>query len=411
MKFFRHFGLAAVLLLAGCTSNSTGSSDTNSTTNTSVVVLSFGTPFQRSLDSGAGGATSGQITAVGDFNGDGRADFAVANPATNSISVFLNSGGGGFNAEVKFAGPLSGPKAIAVGDFNKDGALDIVAIGTNQASFLLNNGAGAFPTHVELPIGTDNRGVDAADFDGDGNLDAAICDAAGSPLHIVFGDGSSTVTNYVSQDFNAAAGTVLAPLSIVKGDFNQDGRIDVAVANQGSDFLTIWLNAIGSRAAMFPSGNTIITNLNLPAGNRAQALTVGDLNGDGRADLAAGSNSTTSATAQLFINVPQGIFNTSGQQPMSPNPRGSAIADFNQDGLADLVVVSANGLNSNGTGEADFFLGNGFGVLNVQFAVPVATGKLATSVSVADFNGDGRPDVVVAGPGQASVIINTSSKQ
>ena len=412
MKLFRHFGLAAVLLLAGCTSNSTNNSTSNTTSNTTTAaVLSFAAPFARSLDGGLGGATSGKITAIADFNGDGRLDFAVANPGTSSISVFLNSGGGGFNPELKFAGPAGGPIAIATGDFDGNGAIDIVGITANQVTYFLNNGAGSFPTHAEVAIGTDNRSLEVGDFDGDKNSDIAICDAAGNPVHMIFGDGTATVANYAMVDFTTSAGSVLAPLSIVKGDFNADGKLDFALANRDSDFLTIWLNAGGARAGLFPSGNTLVSNLGLPTGNRAQAVNTGDFNGDGRIDLCTASKGTNSATAQLMVNTAGGINNIAGQQIMSPNPQQVASGDFNQDGFLDLVVISANGLNNNGTGEADVFLGYGIGVLNIQVPYPGQTGKLLTSVSVGDFNGDGRPDILVAGPGQASVMINTSSPQ
>ena len=131
--------------------------------------------------------------AVGDFNGDGNADLAVANVGSNSVSVLLGSGDGSFGAATNFAaGTL--PISVAVGDFNGDGTLDL-AVANNGApvvSVLLGTGSGSFGAATDFAVGILNFSstfVAAGDFNGDGKLDLAVA-ADGDTLSVLLGTGT-----------------------------------------------------------------------------------------------------------------------------------------------------------------------------------------------------------------------------
>ena len=222
-------------------------------------------------------------------------------------------------------------------------------------SVLLNTGSGTFPTHVDLNSGTDNLSVATGDFDEDGFTDIAVGDNGANQLHVVFSDGTSNPAAYTAVDYNTSANTIHTPVQIVTGDFNQDGRLDLAIANGAAAYLTLWTNSAGTRANRFLSSATQNSALDLPTGYHATGLAAADYDGDGRPDLATAATDGTGAQLRVFLNTTAGLtINISGGvQSISPDPRSVVAGDFNGDGYLDAVVISRVGVSSNGTGEAD----------------------------------------------------------
>jgi hypothetical protein len=196
--------------------------------------------------------------AVGDFNGDGKADLVVATQAFSMVSVLLGDGSGGFGAHVEY---LAGhhPSSVAVGDFNGDGKADL-AVASEDANFfsiLLGNGDGtfSFPSAFSTPgswAGEDSVAV--GDFNGDGKADLAVAISADvtvpSGLCVLLGDGSGGFAAPVEY----AAGTAAA--SVAVGDFNGDGYDDLAAANTGANTVSVLL----STSAMGP----VVSSLTSP---------------------------------------------------------------------------------------------------------------------------------------------------
>ena len=397
------FVCAVLLTGAGCGDTSSSTSSSSSTT-TTTYSLGFATPVSKVLQSGNGGASSCQIVVAADFDQDGKADFAVVNPTQNNLSVFISSGSD-FAGESTYA-TVSAPLALASGDFNGDGKPDLAVISQTSVSILLNDGTGKFPTHVEIATGTDNRSVVCGDFNSDNHIDIAVADAGSTPLHVIFSDGSSTPGGYTTQDFTTTAGTINTPVTVVTGDFNQDGLLDLAFGNGSASYLTLWLNQGGT--SLFASSSTQNSGLSLASGNVAAGLAAADLNQDGRPDLIASDTGTSTAEVRAILNETSGMtIATYGLAAVSAPPSSVLAGDYNGDGYVDVAVISKTGLNAIGTAEAQLFVGDGAGDLGTAVRYVATSGQAAAAGATGDFNGDGKPDIVMAGPGGAVVLYNT----
>jgi predicted NUDIX family NTP pyrophosphohydrolase len=205
------------------------SGDTNYAPSTSAVVSQAvnGVPsagFAKAVNYGAGSGP--WSVAVGDFNGDGKPDLAVANEESNNLSVLLGNGDGTFQTAVNYSVGLQ-PWSVAVGDFNLDGKPDLAVAneGSSNVSVLLGNGEGTFQAAVNYGAGSGPWSVAVGDFNGDGKLDLAVADTVSNSVSVLLGNGDGTFQAGV----NYVAG--MGPNSVAVGDFNGDGKLDLAVAN------------------------------------------------------------------------------------------------------------------------------------------------------------------------------------
>jgi hypothetical protein len=213
--------------------------------------------------------------ATADLNGDGNLDLAFED------DVVLGYGDGAFSS----AGSLynSGlPESVALGDFNGDGRLDaVVANGSTKTSpgseltVSLGKGDGTFTSAVgsPIPLGNDLSAAVAADFNGDGKLDLAVADAGSNAVMILLGNGDGT--------FGAQATFAVgnSPRALLAADFNNDGKLDLAVANYTDGSVTLLLGN-GDGTFTQPSGSPY------PVGRGPSSIAAADFNGDGKLDIA-----------------------------------------------------------------------------------------------------------------------------
>ncbi len=315
-----------------------------------------------------------QAVAIGDFNGDGKTDLAVAD-FFGGVYVSLNLGAGIFQTPVSYAAG-SGPGAVAAGDYNGDGKTDLAVtnFNDNTVSVLLGNGDGTFQAPVNYATGTEPQSVAVGDFNGDGIADLSVAD--GNGLGILLGNGDGTFQAAVHY----AAGT--EPQSVAVGDFNGDGIADLAVANYGSSNLSVFIGA----------GNGTFANaVNYATGSGPKSVTVGDLDGDGHADLVTANY--LSNNVSVVLGKGDGTFPDTAVYATGSSPESVAVGDFNGDGIPDLAVADNNVQNGSNGNAVSILLGAG----NGTFAVPVNYGTSTNPVALAaaDFKGDGLADLAV----------------
>jgi uncharacterized repeat protein (TIGR01451 family) len=262
--------------------------DVNSDGRPDLAVSNFSTGTVAILQRNAGGGfsfstpinagTPFSAIAAADFNGDSLPDLAVARWNTADVVIYLRTAGGGYAQE---AGPPpagTNPRSIAVGDFNSDGRPDLAVtnIGSHNLTILLRNPAGGFIVASGSPIavGTNPFGVVAADFNGDSKVDLAVANSGSDNVTVLNGTGSGTFTSA-----GAPIGVGDAPITVAAGDLNRDGFLDLAVTNNTSGDLSILLGN-GS------SGFSPLAGTPLSTGTNAFGVAVGRLNADGAPDVA-----------------------------------------------------------------------------------------------------------------------------
>jgi glucose/arabinose dehydrogenase/fibronectin type 3 domain-containing protein len=197
------------------------------------------------------GSAPHSIVAL-DFNGDGNPDVAVANLNSDNVSVRLGNGTGGFAAAVNYT-VGDGPHGIRAGDLNADGKLDLVTVNenSNNVTVLLGAANGAFTVFNSFPTGVVPKGLVIVDVDGDGALDVVntdtggnyptCCKVGGDQVSVLYGNSTGNLS--ARQDITVG----LTPFSITSGDFNNDGRPDLATANWHGNSTSVLLNQNGSK--------------------------------------------------------------------------------------------------------------------------------------------------------------------
>ncbi len=348
----------------------------------------------------AGGFTAANV-APGDFNGDGTLDLAVANFNTSNVGVLLGNGDGSFKAPWVTGNIGTHPQSIAVGDFNGDGKLDLaVGTGDPDVRILLGNGDGTFQFFFGFGVPPNSGTVVVADFNGDGKLDLAV--GVSNNVSVLLGNGAGT---FQMPPLNFFLGSS-SPSDVKAGDFNGDGKSDIAYTDNTSRSVNI---LTGNGDGTFQAGASI------GLGNPLGRLTVADFNADGKPDLALTSGGTSLGfiIVHVLLGTGAGTFNGGSSnnifnlsQPVggfvAPSVTNLVAADFNGDGKLDIVapdpnlhVVHALAGNGDGTFQSPTSAGG-----TSQFALFGATG---------DFDGNGSPDLVIANNGDGSTLISNVS--
>ena len=276
------------------------------------------------------------MVAIGDLNGDHLMDLVAANDTSANISIlFQNSSSPGTFLTAQNHGVNTHPNGVAIGDLNGVGHLDI-AVADSGLSVLYQNAAvpGTFFSPIRLGISCSSVGI--GDLNGDGRADLVA---------------TATNAGHVSILLQSPAGTFLPPQTVAAGfqpfnvaiaDLNADGRLDLAIANLGTSDnpATASLSVLLNNSV---SPGTFLAATNYATGERSESVSIGDLNGDGKADLAvanAGVFGNTGSVSVFFQNPgAPGTFFPAVNRPGTSQPLGVAIADLNEDNLLDIALA------------------------------------------------------------------------
>ncbi len=359
--------------------------------------------------------------AVGDLNGDGKPDLVLFN--SGSIGVLLGNGDGTFQPVVTYdsGGSSTAGSTVAIADVNNDGKPDLVVMNsdTNNVGVLLGNGDGTFQPVVSYYLGGGCCGFPGAVAVADVNLDGRpdlLADASScyTSIFVLLGNGDGTFTytecgwDYSKNFYSGGWGDD----SIAAADLNGDGKPDVVAAN--GPYEQPYSNNVG---VLLGNGDGTLQSVSTygSGGLGPLFVAVADVNGDNKPDLVlanCGSNTAgwgCSGSGEGSVAVLLGNGDGTFQPAVAYDSGGLgafgvAIADVNGDGIPDLVVANA------GSNNIGVLLGNGDGTFQpvVTFA---SGGSYPRSIAVADVNGDGKLDVLVAdyNSGTVDVLLNISN--
>ncbi|MCW6053128.1 DUF4347 domain-containing protein [Lyngbya sp. CCAP 1446/10] len=348
---------------------------------------------------------------TGDLNGDGFLDLVVTGKQDRffpkDISILLGTGTtGSFATPISLVKPAGkeNPTGVAVGDFNKDGKLDLAVANRkdlqgngNFVSIRLGTGTGSFGDPTNFGENIDHASIVAGDFNGDGKLDLATTPYLDNFISIFLGDGAGSFGTAVKIN------TQTRKFTLDTADFNGDGKLDLVTSNYSlTDNISVLL---GDGKGNFNSP----VNLTSP-GTEYRTVVTGDFNGDGKLDIAANNN--TNKSVSVFLGDGTGKFDTANnfsvRRSLSFGPESVVAGDFNGDGKFDLATPSFTNkelsvLSGDGTGK--------FGTLS-NFTLPYAPNNDAYYIAFAvarDFNADGKLDIATASGQNVSVLLNTSN--
>jgi hypothetical protein len=355
-----------------------------------------------------------RFVAVGDFNKDGKQDLVVANKEyfSSDVSLLLGDGTGNFGTPKHF--PVGRePIYIVAGDFNGDQNLDFATangyvdrahptLGT--VSVRLGDGKGEFGPAIDTPAGAGLSSLATGDFNNDGRLDLAVGTVGFALINegpflvfsggvsILLGDGAGGFNQSQAPDFQK-----ISVASIATGDLNGDGKLDLALGvvpqqmvTGGADHV---MTMIGDGAGKFTIDQDFVIT------SAPVSVLLGDFNHDGKLDLVNVDDiqGVLFNTITIRLGTGTGTFASPTSFPITWDPEFVAAGDFNLDGNLDLVVAN---------GRVYVTLGNGSG----GFGLPTDQARYFDRVATGDFNNDGKPDLALLGTPFAqsvSIVLNT----
>jgi hypothetical protein len=341
------------------------------------------------------GAVSGIVAA--DFNHDGHLDYATVGSDRYypGVNISVGDGSGDFAAPVHYSAG-SNPAEITAGDFNHDGYPDIAVLDQSDGmvTVLLNQKNGTFASGVSYAVGAGGGYIQTADFNRDGNPDLIVTNGSDGTVSVLLGNGDGT---FQAQKVSTAQSNASY---LTVADFNGDGTPDVAITNYNGPNISILL---GNGDGTFQSPTSFASELQIACG-----IAAGDFNNDGKVDLAVCGQLINNGTGgdggvSIFLANGGGSFQAPVNYPTVPvglngNPVTFGIprvGDLNNDGNLDIVVPNTNAYTDGVNLGPAILMGKGDGTFMLNPAHAPITGAIQLDIAMGDFNNDGFLDIAV----------------
>ena len=263
------------------------------------------------------------------------------------------------------------PQDVTTAQFTTSGQMDLaVATGNNTISMLLGNGTGSFPTHVQYAVPGNPVAIIHGDFNGDGKQDVATADERLSEISVLLGNGDGTLQAH--QEYATGA----QPVAIATADLNGDGKLDIVTANLNANTVSVLLGN---------GDGTFKTHVDYATGKGPSGVAIGDFNGDGKLDLVVVNN--TDATVSILLGNGDGTFQTGVPYTTAVGPNSVVVGNFTSADTLDVAVGTSNKL-------ASVLLGNGNGTL--QNHKDYAIGANSGAIAAGDLASNGKLSLVTA---------------
>jgi gliding motility-associated-like protein len=355
---------------------------------------------------------------IGDLDGDGKPDLAMADYTGNTVSVFRNISingsitAGSFAPKITFS-TSGNPWSIAIGDLDGDGKPDLAAtnVNGNTITVLRNTstiGSISFTTGVDFATLSNPNSIAISDLDGDGKPDIVVACFTGNGISVLRNtsvSGSLSGSSFAAH-VDLATDSVFA---VAIGDLDGDGKPDLAVTNFRSNTVSVWRNT--TTVGSINNVNSFAPPVNFVTGNKPEYVAIGDLDGDGKPDLAVTNNSdnTVSVLRNTSANgaITAGSFAAHVDFATGGSPNGIAIGDLDGDGKPEIVVANAfdntvsilRNTSANGSITTSSFAAK----------VDLFSGAYSNFIAIGDLDGDGKPDLAIPNTNNNPAIGSTVS--
>ena len=300
------------------------------------------------------------------------------------------------------------PGSVETSDFNNDGFPDLAVTSETDSSvtILLGNGKGDFIPANNSPVHTGPlpNDIGVADFNNDGNMDLAIANHEQQYLTVLLGNGKGNFTPAKNSPFPTKG--IQHTHGVAAGDFNNDGRLDLATDSWGNDQIEV---LFGDSISLFKPQNIFFK-----VGKRPyQRLRAADLNNDGIDDIV--TTNTEGNNATVLLGNGKGGLNEAVGSPFAcgDSPFGIAIGDVNADRKLDLAIINSptSMAKDKGKNGMTVLLGDGNGKFAMMKGSPYESGTIPNRIAIGDVNGDGVNDVVTSDNGSNKIYLYIMTKK